>query len=76
MPDPGAALDRWVGLLAPGGVLALVEGLWFTGGGLSREECARLVRARREHADVTSLDDPVYWGGPIDDDRYLLVSRR
>jgi 2-polyprenyl-3-methyl-5-hydroxy-6-metoxy-1,4-benzoquinol methylase len=25
---------------------------------------------------VTALDDPVLWGGPVDDERYLLVSRR
>jgi SAM-dependent methyltransferase len=76
MPDPGAALDKWIGLLAPGGVLALVEGQWSTGAGIQRDECARLVLARREEAAVRPLDDPIYWGGPIDDDRYLMVSRR
>ena len=25
---------------------------------------------------VTGLDDPVLWGGPVSDERYLLVSRR
>jgi SAM-dependent methyltransferase len=76
MPDPGAALDRWLGLLAAGGALALVEGRWVTGAGLTREQCARLVLERRRQAEVTSLDDPVYWGGPIADERYLLVSTR
>jgi SAM-dependent methyltransferase len=76
MPDRGAALDRWIALLAPGGVLALVEGQWSTGAGIDRDECARLVLARREDAAVRPLDDPMLWGGPIEDDRYLLVSRR
>jgi SAM-dependent methyltransferase len=76
MPDRGAALDRWIALLAPGGVLALVEGQWSTGAGIGRDECARLVLARREDAAVRPLDDPMLWGGPIEDDRYLLVSRR
>jgi hypothetical protein len=76
MPDPGAALDRWIGLLAPGGALALVEGRWLTGAGLEPDECARLVLDRRREAEVIALDDPVYWGGPITDDRYLLVSSR
>jgi SAM-dependent methyltransferase len=76
MPDTGAALDRWIGLLAPGGVLALIEGRWFTGAGLPRDECVRLVRERRLEADLTPLVDPAFWGGPIADDRYLLVSRR
>jgi SAM-dependent methyltransferase len=76
MPDPGAALDRWVDLLAPAGVLALVEGRWFTGAGLARDECVRLVLERRSEAQAITLDDPVLWGGLIEDDRYLLVSRR
>ena len=32
LPDPGAALARWVGLLRPGGHLVLVEGRWWTAG--------------------------------------------
>ena len=31
MPDPAATLHRWIGLLAPGGRLVLVEGSWTTG---------------------------------------------
>jgi 2-polyprenyl-3-methyl-5-hydroxy-6-metoxy-1,4-benzoquinol methylase len=27
-------------------------------------------------AAVQPLDDPSLWGGPIDDERYLIVSRR
>jgi hypothetical protein len=27
-------------------------------------------------ATISALDDPVLWGGPVDDERYLLVSRR
>ena len=35
MPDPAAALKRWIGLLAPRGRLVLVEGSWTTGAGLT-----------------------------------------
>ncbi|MGW5716347.1 class I SAM-dependent methyltransferase [Amycolatopsis sp. NPDC003865] len=75
MPDPGAAVGKWVRLLNPGGRLVLVEGRWFTGAGLTTDECRALVRAHRQEADVRVLDDPALWGKEIDDQRYLLLSR-
>jgi ubiquinone/menaquinone biosynthesis C-methylase UbiE len=74
LPDPGAALARWVGLLAPGGRLVLVEGHWFTGAGLPAAECEALVRRHRGDVTVTPLTDPALWGRAVDDERYLLVS--
>ena len=76
MPDPAAALERWIELLGPDGVLILVEGRWQTGVGLTADECFRLVSHRREDAQIRMLDDPAYWGGPTADERYLVVSRR
>ena len=74
LPDPSAALARWVALLRPGGRLVLVEGNWSTGAGLGARRTVGLVREHRESAEVTRLTDPVYWGKEIDDERYLLVS--
>jgi SAM-dependent methyltransferase len=74
LPDPAAGLRRWLRLLAPGGRLVLVEGRWWTGAGLPAGETAELVRQQREHVELTILDDPNLWGGPIQDERYLLVS--
>lgn len=76
LPDPAAALTAWLKLLRPGGLLVLVEGRWSTGAGLTADECRALVLEVREEAEVRRLDDPALWGRAIDDERYLLVSRR
>jgi SAM-dependent methyltransferase len=76
LPDPAAVLGRWVRLLAPAGRLVLVEGRWSTGGGIRPDDLQRLVREHRAEADVVPLTDPALWGRPVDDERYLLVSRR
>jgi hypothetical protein len=75
LPDPTAALERWIGLLRRGGRLVLVEGRWSTGAGLTADECASVVGNVRKEVSVTRLDDAALWGHPIDDERYLLVSR-
>lgn len=74
MPDPAAALARWVELLTPTGVLILVEGRWNTGAGLAPAECVDLVAGLRGDAELRMLDDPALWGGPVSDERYLIVS--
>jgi ubiquinone/menaquinone biosynthesis C-methylase UbiE len=74
LPDPSAALARWTRLLRPGGRLVLVEGRWGTGAGLTAAACEALVREHRSSAVVVRLDDPAYWGRPVDDERYLLLS--
>ena len=76
MDDPDAALGRWLTLLAPGGVLLLVEGLWWTGGGMGAGEVTDLVLRHRAEAEVVVLDDPAFWGGPVQDERFAVVSRR
>jgi hypothetical protein len=68
-------VGRWAGLLRPGGRLVLVEGHWYTGGGLSAARCRELVAAHRAEVTVHALDDPRLWGRAVTDERYLLVSR-
>jgi SAM-dependent methyltransferase len=75
MDDPAAALERWLALLAPGGVLVLVEGSWSTGAGITSEEAVALVRGTGRTAELRRLPEAVYWGKEITDDRYLLVGR-
>ena len=75
VPDPEETVAAWVRLLAPAGRLVLVEGRWHTGAGLEAAETAHAVRRVREEALVQQLPDPVLWGGPVSDERYLLLSR-
>lgn len=73
LDDPAAALDRWVGLLREGGRLVLVEGAWHTGAGLRASETEALLRAAGREPVTTPLREDTYWGGPITDERYLVV---
>ncbi len=73
LPDQPAAVDRWVGLLGDGGILLLIEGSWHTGAGLTALETEALLRAAGRTPTTYRLDDPVLWGGPMTDERYLVV---
>jgi SAM-dependent methyltransferase len=88
MPDPAETLKRWIGLLAPGGRMLLVEGSWSTGAlrdgrsapssgttGLTAAETVGLVESAGREAELRMLPEPAYWGREIDDERYLVVSR-
>jgi SAM-dependent methyltransferase len=74
LPDPSTALERWVGRLRPGGRLLLVEGCWWTGGGLTSAETRRLLAPYASDVHTVPLADPLLWGGPVDDERYLCVA--
>jgi len=74
LPDPSTALSRWVRLLRPGGRLLLVEGRWWTGGGLTAAETQRLLAPYATSVETVPLTDPLLWGGPVDDERYLCVA--
>ena len=74
LPDPSAALTRWVRLLRPGGRLLLVEGRWWTGGGLTASDTRRLLAPHTTQVQTVPLTDPLLWGGPVEDERYLCVA--
>ncbi|MEP6648885.1 MAG: class I SAM-dependent methyltransferase [Lapillicoccus sp.] len=74
LPEPAAALERLVRLLRPGGRLLLVEGRWYTEGGLTAIETRRLLRLPPTQVETIPLTDPLLWGGPVDDERYLCVA--
>ena len=74
LPDPDAALRRWISLLRPGGRLVLIEGRWSTGAGIPADQCRELVLRHRREARLARLDDPALWGRAIDDERYVVIS--
>ena len=76
VPDPSTAMRRWCELLRPGGRLLLIEGRWSAGGGITAADSERLVRQHHSSVAVRHLDEPQLWGGPIEDQRYLVVSTR
>src|SRR6185437_7911013 len=50
---------------------ALAEGRWSAGAGLTAAQAGRAVLRHRDEAEVTALDDPGLWGGPVTGERYL-----
>ena len=76
LPEPAVALTRWANLLAPGGLLVLVEGRWHTGAGLGADEVEALIGRVATVTTVTALDDPALWGREITDERFLVVASR
>jgi SAM-dependent methyltransferase len=73
MPEPAAALARWVDLLSDGGRLVLVEGSWSTGAGLTAAETVALVEALGRAASLRPLQEARYWGREITDERYAVT---
>lgn len=75
LPDPSAALARWVALLRPGGALVLVEGRWGSTG-ITATDLAALVGPLVSGLRVERLSaEEALWGGPVVDERYALVAR-
>jgi SAM-dependent methyltransferase len=75
LPDPAAALERWLRLLSPTGALVLVEGFWHTGAGISAADMLTLVSACTKALTWRRLsDEPALWGGSVPDERYLVTA--
>lgn len=75
LPDIPATLAKWSTLLRPGGRMVLIEGFWHTGVGLHLHQVENalpesMTKVLRENL----ADDPVLWGGPVADERYVVVA--
>ena len=74
-PDISQVLQRWVDLLKPGGRLILIEGYWHGDSGLHAEEILNALPATSTDISIQNLSDqPVYWGGPVNDERYAILA--
>jgi len=74
LADPARVLERWLSLLRPKGRLLLIEGRWSTGTGIPSATTVALLKQHYRPATVIELIDPTLWGGPVTDERYLIVS--
>jgi ubiquinone/menaquinone biosynthesis C-methylase UbiE len=72
LPDPADAIAHWVTLLRPDGRFVFVEGEWSTGAGLTLDRVAELLEQHCARIEVEPLPDPMLWGGPIHDERYVV----
>jgi SAM-dependent methyltransferase len=78
LPDPGRALRHWCGLLRPGGLLVLVEGVWGSVEpvGIPAERLTGLLAPIAGPVAVERLsDDPLLWGGQVTDERYAVIAQ-
>lgn len=77
LPAPAQVLRRWTALLKPGGRLLLIEGRWHTGSGLQAAEITAMLPAALVLTGGHDLSvHPIYWGKPVDDERYILVAAK
>ncbi|MCW2932775.1 MAG: putative SAM-dependent methyltransferase [Actinomycetia bacterium] len=89
LPDPTAALQRWIALSRPGGRLVLIEGRWNTGqdntyvegyqalpwtGGVTAQALASTLQPLVTGLRIEPLTDPGLWGRTINDERYAIIA--
>lgn len=77
LPDPRAALRNWAALLGDAGRVILVEGRFASGKGMSLEQVLEALPDTLVAPDVADLAGNLsLWGGPIGDQRLLIVATR
>jgi 2-polyprenyl-3-methyl-5-hydroxy-6-metoxy-1,4-benzoquinol methylase len=74
LPEPPQVLQRWLGLLRPGGRLVLIEGRWDTGAGLSAQTVLAWLPTTLRRRTVDLSRQPKLWGRPVADERYMIVA--
>lgn len=89
LPDPTAALRRWITLSRPGGRLVLIEGRWNTTaddtyieasgslpwtGGVTAQTLAGTLQPLVTDLRIEPLTDPRLWGRVKNDERYAIIA--
>lgn len=80
LPDPARVLRHWSDLLRPGGRLVLIEGRWGTVSPVGipadrlTELLAPLISAAGQVRVERLSEDPLLWGGTVEDERYAVVA--
>jgi 2-polyprenyl-3-methyl-5-hydroxy-6-metoxy-1,4-benzoquinol methylase len=73
LPEPAQVLLNWSTLLVPKGRLSLIEGYWHNGGGLHAQQIVDALPPSFSNIIVQDLsENPDYWGGTVNDERYLI----
>jgi 2-polyprenyl-3-methyl-5-hydroxy-6-metoxy-1,4-benzoquinol methylase len=75
LPEPALVLERWAALLKPAGRLLLIEGFWSTGAGLHAGEILAALPYGFTGAVQDLSRQEALWGGPMTDERYLVVAQ-
>src|SRR5207244_112748 len=74
LSDPAGVLRRWARLLRPAGKLVLVEDRWWLAPRGIRRDLLDVVGCALPGAAVARLDDEDLWGGPIGDERIVVMA--
>lgn len=77
LPDKHAALKNWTTLLKPRGRMIFIEGLFASGNGMAESAILDALPDTMTHLQTRDLStDQALWGGPLNDQRYLLIAER
>ncbi len=75
LSEPDQVLQRWAGLLRPGGRLLLIEGYWYTDAGLHAQEIMDALPASLTNISIHDLSSQAeLWGSMVNDERYAITA--
>jgi 2-polyprenyl-3-methyl-5-hydroxy-6-metoxy-1,4-benzoquinol methylase len=75
LPDIAHVLERWTGLLTPGGRILLIEGFWKTNVSLHAEQIVEALPSSLADMTVENLSsNDRLWGRRVTDERYAVIA--